>query len=354
MSNNPKYQFVPIVAVFAKLTRDLGLNQVDESDVIEWTGEALEAIGSVPMYEDAVAFAEVKNHQCEIPNGSLQIEQIGRNKCWHGPQIDTLCGAPATILTEIMQTNQFNGSGNCNGCNTLPIPLDCNGQPLMDYNIAYYRPYYDLQAEYYGWSWRGSPLSRQCFTPVRLSTNTMFLGDNMNFNGGQQIADPYIRGGCQGGCYDDEYIVIKKKILRFSFKDGQVAISYKRQAIDPETGYPLIPDSFSHKTAITKYITMMMMSREFYSGREGAKGRLDKAEADWQWYCKQASSMDLMPWGVDEYQNLYDQRTRLLPNNKQYYSFFGKMNIPEGRKWDDPDHRNYAVNYFRGSGGYAF
>jgi hypothetical protein len=340
MSNNPKYDYVPIVSIFAKLERDLGLEEVDEKDVIEWTGEALEFMGSVPMYEEAVAFIEVKNHQVEIPNGCLQIDQIGRNNRWSKAQVDGVC--PAEVLTDI---------NNCVAeepvCNTLPIPLDCNGSPLMDYNIAYFRPYYDLIGEYYGWNWKSSRLYQDRFTPVRLATDTFFGTE----------AGTWSNDCSDGtGCVADQYKIIrvrgKAKVLRFNFKEGQVAVAYLRQCIDEETGYPLVPDSAQHKTAITKYITMKMVERDFYKGREGAKSKLDKFEADWHWYCSEASTKDLMPHGIDEHQNLLDQRQRLLPNNRQYFSFFGKMNVPEGKKWNDPDHRNYTTGFFRGTSGF--
>lgn len=345
MANNFRYQLVPISAVFAKLVRDLGLQSVDESDIIEWTGEALQAIGSVPMYEDAVAFIEVRNHQCEIPNGCLVIDQLARNLCWKGPTNDSLC--PVQVLQDIKDYQDVSCDDANNPCkNTLPIPLDCNGSPLMDYNIAYYRPYYDLQAEYYGWNWSNSNLYQQCFRVIRLTSNVYFTGSDRqttDLNANNQ--DPYLT------CRQDEYKVYNGATLRFSFKEGQVALAYKRQCVDETTGYPLIPDTYSHKTAITKYIAMMMASRDMNKKREGSIGLYDRLEKDWQWYCKQATNVDLMPHGIDEHQNLYDQRTRLLPNDRMYYGFFGKMNVPEGRKFDDPDFRNYAVNFFRGSRG---
>lgn len=336
---NPKYDYVPIVAIFAKLERDLDLDSVDEKDVIEWTGEALEAMGSVPMYEEAVAIMEVKNHQVEIPNGCLQIDQIGKNNSWARAINDGIC--PADVLTDIKQTLDISCKDANDPCfNTLPIPLDCNGSPLMDYNIAYFRPYYDLIGEYYGWNWKSSRIYQDRFTPVRLSTSTFFDIEGES---------------CDNSCRD-EYKIIrikgKNRAIRFNFREGQVAIAHLRQAIDEETGYPLIPDSYAHKTAITKYISMMMDNRDFRKNREGARGKLDKSEADWQWYCSVASTKDLMLNGIDEHQNFLDQRQRLLPNNRQYYSFFGKMNIPEGRKWNDPDHRNYSVGFFRGVSGF--
>lgn len=329
---NSKYDYVPIVSIFAKLERDLGLDEIPERDVIEWTGEALEFMGSVPMYEEAVAFMEVKNHQVEIPNGCLQIDQIGKNNQWINATLSGIC--PSEVLSEVNECSDPS-------CNTLPIPLDCNGSPLMDYNIAYFRPYYDLIGEYYGWNWKSSRIYQEKFTPVRLATGS-FFGTNVE--------------NCETNCSRDQYSIIKiqgkPRALRFSFKEGQVAIAYLRQQIDEETGYPLIPDSAAHKTAIVKYITMMLDNRDFRKNRDGAKSRLDKSEADWQWYCSVASTKDLMPHGIDEHQNLLDQRQRILPNNRQYFSFFGKMNIPEGRKWNDPDYRNNSIGFFRGTGGY--
>jgi hypothetical protein len=135
-----------------------------------------------------------------------------------------------------------------------------------------------------------------------------------------------------------------------SFKDGQIAVAYQRSPVDPDTGYPLIPDTTEHTTAIVSYVTMKMVKRDFFRRREGSGSLLTVAENDWNWYCKQASNKDLMPSGIDDLQNLLDQRRRLLPKN-QYFGFFGKMSVPEGRKWNDPDYRNYGLRYFRGNGG---
>lgn len=65
----------------------------------------------------------------------------------------------------------------------------------------------------------------------------------------------------------DEYTLVGDKI-RTSFKEGSIAISYYRQKVDEETGYPLIPDDYSIITAITMYITMKYMGRLWYMGRK--------------------------------------------------------------------------------------
>jgi hypothetical protein len=90
---------------------------------------------------------------------------------------------------------------------------------------------------------------------------------------------------------------------------------------------------------------MKLMEREFYANRDGSVGKLQKAEQDWQWYCKQARNRAMMPKGVDQWQNILEQRNYMLPRINRYYGFFGKMSRPESRKFNDPDFRNYFRGY---------
>ena len=62
-------QYVSADRIIAKLYRDLGLEELNETDIIEQIGEALEAIGAITLYEEAVAFIEIENHQADLPNG---------------------------------------------------------------------------------------------------------------------------------------------------------------------------------------------------------------------------------------------------------------------------------------------
>lgn len=335
--------------VFAKLRRE-GIPIDDEGDIIEWTGEALAHIGAIPYYEEAISFIEVRNHQAPLPNGFHQLVQLARNNCWQPNSEDNLC--PATVMNAVCSSPGSGGGcgspGNPCPPNSMPIPLDCKGMPMQTYELAYYRPYFDLQAEYYVFG--NTAMYAKCFTQIRLATSSFGLPLKPP---GRENDAIYGQDGStyNTGVNRDEYIMVNKEILRFTFRSGHVAIGYLRNPIDDTTGYPLVPDEVSYLEAVTSYIAWQRARREFRQGREGSAGRLDRAERDWQWYCKQAGSKDMMIYGVDEHQNFYDSRTRLIPNDRQYYSFFGKMSRPEGRKFDDPDYRNYSVSYFRGVGG---
>lgn len=320
-----KLQYTTLDRVLSKLYRDLGLEEISETDVVEWSGEALEFIGAVTLYEEAVAFIEVENHQADLPNGLHSIIQIARNNKWSKDNKDALC--PANIITDCT-TEELISNKDC-GCSRsltdYPVPLDCHGSPLTDYEVAYYRPYFDLQYEYYGWN--NSNRYGQDYSPIRLANHTFF-------NSIVCEEDSTIYHGST-----DEYTIVEDKI-RLSFKEGSIAVSYYRQKVDPDTGYPMIPDEVSVITAITMYITMKYMSRLWYMGREGYGDKYQKAESDWQWYCKQAGNKQMMLYGVDQHENFKDMRQQLIPKNNRYYGYFGKMGRPENTKFKDPNRRS--------------
>jgi hypothetical protein len=107
-----------------------------------------------------------------------------------------------------------------------------------------------------------------------------------------------------------QYRVSDGKIL-FSFEKGFVAVSYVTLALDSD-GMPLIPDNVSAREAVSKYLIMKIMSREWYRGREGYQDKMMKAEQDWHWYIKQYRNKMAMP-SEDEYRSIMRQELRLFP-----------------------------------------
>lgn len=307
------YQYVSINSVFSKLIRH-GVDTFSENDVVEWCGEALEFIDAIRSYEDCIAFIEIKNHQGQLPKWLHSITQVAKNNSPNYKQC-----TPLEVCEEVECCRACIGSIGDQSCacpSSDAVWLDCNGQPIVAYDLAYYRPYFDLKVEYEGWS--NSRYYKEKFTPIRLANHTFF----------NSVVEPECNDLYMGST--DQYTIIQGKYIRTSFKCGQICVSYKKQLTD-DSGYPMIPDDISYKTAITKYIQYMIADKDFQGGREGAKGRLDKYEADWQWYCGQASNNDKMISGIDEYENLLTQRTTLIPNNKKYYGFFGNLSNLEGQ-----------------------
>lgn len=318
------FKFVSIDRVLSKLYRDLGLSDISEIDVIEWTGEALEAIGTVPLLEECVAFIEVKDHKAELPSGLHAIIQVARNNDFKKDELTPLNIAYDTDF-RCLEEKEY--SDDCDFKDIVHINLledrdyvflDCNGNPIEKLERKYYRPYFD--SKLYANLWITSDFYKAKYTPVRLANHNFF-------NSVVCQEDPELYSTCV-----DEY-TLSDNVIKTSFKDGSIAIAYYKQRVDEETGYPLIPDDYSVITAITMYITMKIMQRSWYLGREGYGDKFQKAEQDWHWYCKQAKNKSIIPTTDDEWENIYDIRNNLLPFKSKYYGFFGKLGRPRNNDW---------------------
>lgn len=308
-------RYTSVYNVLAKFRRDSGLS-VEEADFIEWTGEALQAIGTAQSLEECVAYIEVEDFECTIPAGLNYIIQVAVNNC-----------EPVTTATITESTTTSEGSGQ-------PVPLDCNGTPVTDYELAYYRPYFDLIYEYEGWL--GNPYFKQCFTPIRLADHSFFKTVVC------QEQNPGVQYLYQSSVY--EYSVMDP-YLRFSFKEGQIAIAFLRTKLD-DLGFPQIPDHYSVREAITRYVRYKLFQRQYDTSTEPfIERKFIKAENDWQWYCGQAGNYLMMPKTIDDMEDLTQSRSYLIPKRYSYYNFFGKQNQFEKRTWDRFENRLYYRGY---------
>jgi len=302
-------QFISADSIIAKIHRDYGMEDLSDIDVIEWIGEALGFISPVSVYEEAVAFIEIKDHRGELPVGLYAIKQVARNNKWEKSK-DTCGVTPAEIVVDKVETE-------CKTSTTLdhPVLLDCRGRIIGDYEVAYYRPYFDLQYEYNNW------IQSKCynkFTPVRLSNHSFFLTLVCE-------EDPTVYNN---GNITDEYNINGDQIVT-SFKEGQVAIAYYRTKLDPNTGYPMVPDDESARQAIGYYIAWRVSTRLFYLGKEGAESKMRESERQWIHYCNQFGNSQMAPFGIDQFENIKDIKNQFLPQKNNYYGFFGKLTRPQ-------------------------
>ena len=337
-----RYQYVTVDTILSKYLRDFRGNELNEDDAIEWIGEALGHMKMATLSEEAIAFLEVKNYQAALPNGLHYIIQVAKNNSWS--PAETVSCTPQAIITELTPESSQTGCG-CSTCCSTPandmVLLDCQGELIADPEVGYYRPYFDLQYEYLGWV--HSKSFRTKFTPVRLANHTFFntLVCQNNDTKGLYNDTTYTA---------DEYSIVEDQ-LRFSFKEGLVAVAYLRSKVDLETGYPLVPDDESAKAAITYYLGWKVKEREAWNHREGAMQLAQVAEARWLKYIKQFKNKAKMPWGTDEYEDLMEQGNYLLPRNKRYYGFFGKLGRAEDRIFNDPNFTN-KYRYTSGNSSY--
>lgn len=303
-------EFVSVDRILGKVHRDLKGINLNETDAIEWIGEALDFLKTPEIQEETVAFTEVENHETILPLGFHAILQVARNNEWTPKKKEKI--TPKKVTEEankkyrVTACDEHEANKKC-----YPVPLDCNGRPITDYEVAYYRPFFDLKWEYELWT--KQDIYKKKYTPVRLSNNVFFNSLVCK----EKNKDIYKNS-------KDEYTLIGNNRLRFSFKDGHVAISYLKNKIDENTGYPLIPDNISYIQAITYYIKWKISEWYTWNGREGFNSISQNSERLWLKYANQSKNTIKMPKSLDDFQNLLENTHYLIPNRKKYTNFFAK------------------------------
>lgn len=297
-------KFTTIDRILAKIHTNVGGEELNETDIITWAGEALDFLKVVKAREEVVTFLEVRNYTARLPRGLIAISQIAKDNHWQ--QGDDLVNLAEEVEEE-------SDTEDCESCKNGFVAVDCDGYPLDENDISYPGASYNFRHSYLNWV--GSPFYKRRFSPVKLSNHTFF---KMSVCKEKDFNEMYID-------VEDEYTIIGtiNQSLKFSFNEGAVALAYIRTPIDDETGYPLIPDEISCLTAIEYYIKWKLAEKMVWSGREGFVGLVQDSEQKWLKYIRQAKAELKMPQSLDEYQNLLENTHQLLPRENRYYNYFG-------------------------------
>lgn len=292
--------YTTVDRIFAKLSRELPNEILNEGDTIEWLGEAMDYLKMPELQEEAVAFVKVENFEAIVPDHLHLVTQVAR---FNGDSLyeEKTCTEESTIEEEIPELT----------CEDLTDEkVNCMFNALG----GSFRPYFDMQWQYIPWA--SSYSRKNHFSPVRLANHSLF-----NTIVCKEKSSPY-----EESC-EDEYTIIGtfEKKFRFSFKEGYVAVAFIRSALDKDTGYPLVPDNTRHINAISYYIRWKIAETKCWNGRENFCNIAQDEERKWNKYIGQATSYSKMPKTLDQYQNLLEETHSMIPRHKRYYNYFGNL-----------------------------
>lgn len=311
-------KFTSVDTLLAKLYSELRGTDLNESDIIGWIGESLSFMQVPSSLEEDVAYLKVTNHESPVPEYfqmAIQLARYTRDEC-----IGKILKEDCELLDPGCEEDVLLDS--CSPCkvedltNYLLGTLDTSERPNINMGWQYI-------------PWQLSAFRKENFTPIRLSNHSFFNS--------VVCTEEDIYSSCK-----DEYTIVGTvdRKFRFSFREGYVALSYLRSAIDAETGYPLIPDNVRHISAANYYVRWKIAERKAWDGREGFYRIAEKNEALWLKYVKQAKNNSMLPKGIDDHQDLLEQTYQLIPQRNRYYGFFGKLNEVDKRRYSGSSTNN--------------
>lgn len=265
-----KSKFVSIKKVLPDVFDTISELNIGVGDILEWSSKAMDQIGVYEAYEEAVAFKTVVDFQTFLPAGLIQINQILYKQDFNLTEEDVQC---------------------CK--NTSEVYQNFSDKYLL------------TDDEYISKNW----------LPLRASTNNFLLSVLCENS-------PNLHTNCQ-----HEYTVLPNCKVVTSFKDGYILISYFKAPMDEEGNY-LIPEDEELIEALRAYVLFRLWERRWNMKEDGADQRMKFYSDRWAFY-KSLYRGKAKLLTQDQYQNILEYKTNLLPKRNRYYSYFGTLGVPD-------------------------
>lgn len=288
------YNLTSVKRVIAKVFTDLDLKEGDHriSDMIEWSGEALEKIGGFPtlttkvMGKDEYPLVEIQNYQAVLPYDFHSLVQIAYSSSTTGP-----------FYPMRYATGSFDY-----GSEITAMPTE-TAVATSDLVILC-QDLYDLTYE--------AALAKLNNEPNIKALLTTMVQGNTSSNESAGLSTTY-----------DYTYLISGGYIKTNIETGYLMIAYQAIPTDNE-GYPMIPDNQSFMEAVYWYIVMKLLYPQWIGGHIRDAVYAD-AKRSWNFYCKQAYGVSMMPNGADQLESIKNTWHRLVEEFNEHDSFFSTM-----------------------------
>ncbi len=298
------HNFTSSKRIIRSLQQQLSLEGENLDHIKDWISEILNEIGVRNCYVESVAFQKVENFIAELPPHCHSVIQIAKDMHW---QDKGTCLCPKEVSEVLEEEEKL----------TIPVPIDCNGSPIAPYDVAYYRPLFAYQLPF--GQWGSSALYGRRFKRMRAATSSF----------ASSILCEEINSELYSYC-DDEFIFVDN-IIKCSFPEGAIAVSYLAYKLDDE-GYPMIPDHEYYTQAAKFYCLYNIMAKDFWNGKQGSEQRMIFAKQEWEKYRDKAEALEIH-YTEEELENFKNEWLYILPNDRKADGFYGNAGREENRKY---------------------
>jgi len=202
---------ISLERVISSIYRDLKpLQEIQENDMIEWAGEALDYIGAYSQYQEVVDYIPVEDHRAIIPCGLHKVVSIAY-KYTTGESTQCaikISSSDSDDSTCVSSTCGCNSSTDpCSNTVTTTDPIVTQTQQLIDYHLKYR---FTSTGYYY-----------QNYRPLRLATSNFAVSKTAHCEDCINLS-----ASCK-----EEYS-IAHPYIRTSFKTGSLCLAYLKQPVD--------------------------------------------------------------------------------------------------------------------------
>jgi len=283
------YKNISSQSIIRKVFRDLKPTNANwTDDAVEWIGEALEHIGASPQLITKNTVLTVTDYKVAMPSDLYYVNQVSIN-IGISPSTTTELDSVLAKIKEINDT------------------LAANPNQDLDHELR------DLNNQ------------------VAILSGIYFADTDSNQLKTLSYGRPTFRKdihalGCDNEFSDfSESYVIENNLIKTSFKDGKVCLSYTAFPVDSDC-YPMVPDDISFSEAMFWYIYKKLLLGGYSPNHNGMNYTF--ADEKWKYYCTQARNNANFP-DIAGYESFLNQWVRLVPNMNRFDDNFRDLNKRE-------------------------
>ena len=289
------YNLTSVKRVIAKVFTDLDLKEGDHriSDMIEWSGEALEKIGGFPTFENKVCgkddlpLLEIVNYQVKLPCDFHNMIQLGYSTTSTGP-----------FYAMRYATGSFDHGSTLTSSSTTTYTAAESDLVILCQSL------YDLDYEAALAKINAEPAIRSLLNSLLTPTQASAAATSTSTT-------------------TDYTYLINGSYIKTNLETGYIMLAYQAVPTDND-GYPMIPDDQSFIEAVYWYITMKLLYPQWVGGQVRDAVYAD-AKRSWNFYCKQAYGNVMMPNGAAQMEAIKNTWHRLVEEWGEHDSFFSTM-----------------------------
>jgi hypothetical protein len=293
------YNLTSIKRVIAKVLTDRDAKEGDHriSDMIEWSGEALEKIGAFPYFVSKVAgkegepLLELVNYQAKLPSGFHRLIQVGYSL--------TEDGAFYPMRYATGSFEHARGLTSDEGTSDLDDLSAISDSDVVTLAMTLYELDYEAALSLIN----NDPAKRSIIAGLLLENHRSLEGTTSRTT-------------------DYVYVITPGGWIKTNQETGYLMVAYQAIPLDTD-GYPLVPDDPSFLEALYWYINMKLMYPEWVAGRIRDAVYYD-ARRSWNYYCKQSYGNAMMP-AADQLESFKNSWLRLVPEINEHKDFFSTL-----------------------------
>jgi hypothetical protein len=246
------FKFVKIDRVIGELKSEFDDDIINEDQVVSLIGESLQHLTNEYGKENIFIFLKVSDFKTRLPDDVYKISKVYRKINSNNEKLSDL------------NTSQGNKEDYTN----------------IDFQNTFYK-YPNFYSNYSNINYKFLSNFEEIYRSSRPIFNQMYLEtEKVSIEEKNHV-----------------YEVIENTYIVTSFKSSIIGVYYKKEKIDEDTGYPMVPDDFEYIIAIKNYVKWKLSEAMFWKNRQGSAQKIQYFQNQWYLYKSKVNAKQI---GIEE------------------------------------------------------